>query len=60
MHVAYIALLGHNSSISLFLRRSSHCDCRGSVTTLFGVLTSNSLTAGVSAKDVRGGTTQKQ
>ena len=60
VHVAYAALLGRISTISLSARRSWLCGCRGSISIVFGVLTSNSLAAGVAAKDVQGIAIRKQ
>ena len=50
MHIAYVALLGLVSAISLFLRRSLRCGCRGSVSIVFGV---SSLTAWLLGSQLR-------
>ena len=60
VQVAYVALLGRVSTISLFIRRSWRCGYRDSVSIVFGTLTTNSLAAGFAAKDVRSSATQKQ
>ena len=60
VHVAYFALLGQISTISLFARRFWPCDYRGSIPIKFGVLTPNSLAVRVVANDVQGLATWKQ